>query len=95
MDPLKEMFNKKFYQHLAVEFNKANKNFHSEKFLKEVTKNLETLSLNERLRNTSIVLKNYLPSDFKKATEILFKIIPNVNKGYTSLVFPDFIGLYG
>jgi len=95
MDPLKEMFNKKFYQHLAVEFNKADKNFHAGKFLKEVTKDLETLSLNERLRNTSIVLKNQLPTDFKKATETLFKVIPNVNKGYTALVFPDFVGLYG
>jgi len=95
MEPLKEMFNKKFYEQFAVEFNKADKKFNSDKFIKEVTHNLETLSLNQRIRNTSIVLKNHLPADFKKATETLFKVIPNANKGYTSLAFPDFIGLYG
>ncbi len=95
MEPLKEMFNKKFYEHLAVEFNRADKKFNASKFLKEVTQNIEHLSLNQRLRNTSIHLKNYLSTDFKKATQTLFKVIPNAKSGYTALVFPDFIGLYG
>lgn len=94
-DALKEMFNKKFYEQFAQEFNKIDKNFHPEKFIKDVTKNSEHLSLNERMRNTSIVLKNYLPSDYKKSLELLFKVIPNIKRDYTSLVFPDFVGLYG
>lgn len=94
-DALKEMFNKKFYEHFAQEFNKVDKNFHPEKFVKNVTKNSEHLSLNERMRNTSTVLKNYLPSDYRKSLELLFKVIPNIKRDYTSLVFPDFVGLYG
>ncbi len=94
-DALKEMFNNKFYEHFALEFNKVDKNFHPDKFVKEVTKNNSQRSLNERLRNTSIVLKNYLPPDYKKSLELIFKIIPIVKRDYTSLVFPDFIGLYG
>lgn len=95
MEPLKEMFNKKFYDQLAVGFNNADKNFHPEKFVKQVTKDLESLSLNQRLRNTSVVLKEHLPADYKKSIEIMFKVIPVVKGGYVSLVFPDFVGLYG
>ncbi len=94
-DALKELFNKKFYQHFAEEFHKIDKNFHPDKFVKEVTKNSEQLSLNQRMRITSVVLKKHLPSDYKKSTELLFKIIPNLERGYTSLVLPDFVGLYG
>lgn len=94
-DALKDMFNKKFYEQFAQEFNKVDKNFHPEKFVKDVSKNIEQLSLNERMRNTSVVLKKYLPSDYRKALEFLFKTIPNLNRNYTSLVYPDFVGLYG
>jgi len=92
---LKEMFNKKFYEHLALEFAAADTNFHPIKFVKEVTKNIAQLSLNERMRNTSIVLKKNLPADYKKSLELLFRIIPNLKRDYTSLIFPDFVGLYG
>ena len=94
-EALKEMFNKKFYEQFAFEFNKVDKNFHPEKFVKEVTKGIEQLSLNQRMRNTSIVLKKQLPSDYKKSIELLFETIPNLKNNYTSLVFPDFVGLYG
>lgn len=95
MDPLKEMFNKKFYETFAQEFSRVDKNFNIKLFIAEVTKNLDQLSLNERMRNTSIVLKNHLPTDYKKTIEILTNVIPKLNRGYTSLVFPDFVGLYG
>jgi 3-methyladenine DNA glycosylase AlkC len=94
-DALKEMFNKKFYEQLAQEFNKVEKTFHPEKFVKDVTKNIDQYSLNERMHNTSIALKRHLPSDYKKSIELLYKVIPNIKRDYTSLVFPDFVGLYG
>lgn len=95
MEPLKEMFNKKFYSHFALEFSKADKNFKTEQFIKDVTKNFEPLSLNERMRKTSHILKEHLPQDYKKAIDVMFKVIPNTQRGYTNLVFPDFVGLYG
>lgn len=94
-DALKEMFNKKFYTKFSLEFKKADKNFNSKNFLKDILNGIDELSLNERLRKTSIVLKNNLPSDFKKSVDILYKVIPNLDRGYTSLVFPDYIGLFG
>lgn len=94
-DALKEIFNKKFYAQFAQEFSKVHKHFHPEKFVREVTKDFEQLSLNERMRNTSVILKKHLPAEYKKAVELLFKTIPNLNRNYTSLVFPDFVGLFG
>ena len=94
-DALKDMFNKKFYERLAIEFNKADKNCHSEKFVKDVIKDLDSMSLNQRLRNTSVVLKKYLPADYKKSVEILKEVAPGFAKHYTAFLFPDFVGQYG
>lgn len=95
MEPLKEMFNRAFYERLAKEFSKADKNFNASKFIGDVTTGMEALSLNERMRNTSHVLKKHLPTDYKKILDIFFKVIPNMHGGYTNLLFPDFVGIYG
>ncbi len=95
MEPLREMFNTSFYESFAGEFARADKNFNTEKFLREVTKDLAELSLNQRMRRTSEVLKNNLPGDFKKTIKIMEKVIPHTRGGYTNLVFPDFVGQYG
>lgn len=89
------MFNKKFYERLAMEFNKADKNFHPDKFVKQVVKDLDSLSLNQRLRNTTVLLKQHLPSDYSKAVVILSKVVPEFRSHYTSFLFPDFVGQYG
>lgn len=95
MEPLKEMFNKSFYEKLATEFQKAEKSFNKKKFVTEVTKDLAALELNGRLRNTSVVLKQHLPADYKRSIEIMKEVIPKMHGGYANLVFPDFVGLYG
>ncbi|WP_369764742.1 DNA alkylation repair protein [Flavobacterium sp. WC2429] len=92
---LKEMFNKKFYERLATAFNNADVNFNTTKFIDEVTIGLENRSLNERLRFTSITLKNHLSLDFKEAIQVLNKVIPNSPTGYTALIFPDYVGQFG
>jgi 3-methyladenine DNA glycosylase AlkC len=94
-EQLKEMFNKMFYEQFALEFSKVYKHFHPDKFVKDVTQNLSELSLNQRLRATSVVLKKHLPANYKKSIDILVDVIPNLKTGYTTLVFPDFVGLYG
>ncbi|MBO9152133.1 DNA alkylation repair protein [Chitinophaga sp. GCM10012297] len=95
MEPLKEMFNREFYRHFAQAFAGADKNFNPKTFIKDVTQGMETLSLNGRLRNTSVMLHKHLPGDFTKAAEVLFKAAPSLQTGYTALVLPDFVALYG
>ncbi|HEX8517661.1 MAG TPA: DNA alkylation repair protein [Bacteroidia bacterium] len=94
-EALKDMFNKKFYSELAATFNKADKNFHPEKFIKDVSVNLEDLSLNQRMRNTSVVLKKHLSSDYSKALAVLLEVASEFKGGYRALLFPDFVGQYG
>lgn len=95
MEPLKEMFNHRFYTGFAEAFAKADRNFNAAQFIKDVTHNLDQFSLNQRLHNTSVVLKNHLPADYKKAIAILYKAVNHVQTGYTALVFPGFVGMYG
>ncbi|MEO6903083.1 MAG: DNA alkylation repair protein [Bacteroidia bacterium] len=95
MEPLKEMFNKSFYERLALEINKVDKKFQVDNFVNEVIDQLEKRSLNERLRNTSIVLKRHLPKRYEAAVELLTTVAPSFNSHYTAFLFPDFIGLYG
>jgi 3-methyladenine DNA glycosylase AlkC len=95
MEPLKEMFNLAFYKRLSAEFGRADQNFNQEKFVKDVTKDMQDLSLNQRMRNTSVVLRKYLPADYVKSLDIMKSVIPNMYGGYTNLLFPDFVGLYG
>lgn len=94
-EQLKEMFNESFYIKLAQELKKVDKDFKVEQFKKAVTKDLYALSLNQRLRNTSIVLKQFMPNDYKKTLHAFYDVIPHLKQGYTTLIFPDFVGLYG
>jgi len=95
MEPLKEMFNREFYRYFAGVFADSDKNFNATAFISDVTANLDELSLNGRLRNTAIVLQQHLPKEFKKAVDVLYKAAPALRRGYTALVLPDFIALYG
>lgn len=95
MEPLKEMFNRAYYKKLANVIQQAHKHFHQERFFNDVTKDLDSLALNQRLRKTSVILREYLPRDFKKAVQVLEKAAPAMPTGYTALVFPDFVGQYG
>lgn len=95
MEPLKEMFNRAFYDRLALTMSNVYPEFQRSTFIKEVTADLSALSLNERMRHTSVVLEKHLPNDYAKALKLLKKAIPLMPGGYTNLLFPDFVGLYG
>ncbi len=95
MEPLKEMFNKAFYEKLAQEINKIEKNFKSQGFVKEMMTVLEPLSLNERMRQTTHALHRHLSGTYKKRIELMNKVIPAMPGGYTNLLFPDYVGVYG
>lgn len=95
MEPLKEMFNTAYYETLAREFAKVCRSFDPDKFIKEVTAGIAPLSLNQRMRRTSEVLKRSLPADYRKTIGIMEQVIPHTPRGYTNLLFPDFVGLYG
>ena len=94
-EPLKEMFNARFYQDLSKQVKRAYPTFNEKGFIKDTTLGLEHLSLNERLRNTSLILNKYLPSDYLKSLNVMYEVIENSPKGYVALVFPDYVGVFG
>ncbi|MBI3221401.1 MAG: DNA alkylation repair protein [Bacteroidetes bacterium] len=95
MEPLKEMFGRAFYSKLAESVSTVYKPFHAKQFLTDVCEPLSSLSLNERMRHTSVVLQKYLPSDYQKSIGILNEVIPLMPGGYTNLVFPDYVSQFG
>ncbi|RAW02107.1 DNA alkylation repair protein [Pseudochryseolinea flava] len=95
MEPLKEMFGHSFYKKLAHAVASVHAPFQAARFIKEVTHNIEELSLNQRMRKTSVVLHQHLPANYTQALGILKDVVPQLNGGYTTLLFPDFVSQYG
>lgn len=95
MDPLKEMFNRAYYAKLAEAVHSVYQPFPVKVFLTEVCEPLASLSLNERMRHTSVVLQKHLPSHYPKSIGILNEVIPIMPVGYTNLVFPDYVSQFG
>jgi 3-methyladenine DNA glycosylase AlkC len=95
MEPLKEMFGHTFYKKLANTISSVHPPFSATRFVNEVTHNIEELSLNQRMRKTSLILHQHLPENYRQAIGILKEVVPQLNGGYTSLVFPDFVSQYG
>lgn len=94
-DALKEMFNHAFYLKLSNALSDVYPAFKKEAFVKEVNQKNAVLSLNERMHNCSIILKNYLPENYQKAIHVLYDTVPTLDAGYTTLIFPDFVGRFG
>lgn len=84
-----------FFGRLATELTKTHPSFAKGEFLKDVQEGHEQRSLNERMRHASLILQKYLPQDYPVALEILKETIPHMDRGYTSLLFPDFVGVFG
>jgi 3-methyladenine DNA glycosylase AlkC len=95
MEPLKEMFGPVFFASLTDALKRVYRRFPAETFLRDVHEGLAPLSLNERMRHTSVQLRKHLPEEYGTSVGILREAIPLINKGYTTLTFPDFVSQYG
>lgn len=95
MEPLKELFNEAYYKNLGKELKIVYPKLNEKSFVEFCIKDLNQRELNERLRHTTKTLNNFLPNDFQTAVNILKQVVPNLKTGYTTLVFPDYVGLYG
>jgi 3-methyladenine DNA glycosylase AlkC len=94
-DPLKEMFNQRYFERLATEIQLVWVAFSTPDFVTEVCLGLEERSLNERMRHCATVLGRLLPQDYRQAIELLKQVIPNMPKGYQNLLFPEFVAQFG
>jgi 3-methyladenine DNA glycosylase AlkC len=95
MEPLKEMFGPAYYESLSRALVSVHPSLSVAEFMNEATASLGPLSLNHRMRHTSLVMNRFLPADFRKAVAIMKEVVPLLKPGYTNLVFPDYVSVYG
>ncbi|MBL7963105.1 MAG: DNA alkylation repair protein [Flavobacteriales bacterium] len=94
-EPLKEMFNRAYFERLAKETAAVHPRVDRAAFLKEVQLGNEARELNARLRHASNTLRKHLPSEYRRAVHVLKELAPRMPKGYTALLYPDFVGQFG
>ncbi len=92
---LKEMFDEARYRKMAGDVAAVFPHFNQEGFLKLTLPGLEPLALLARLRRATEALHATLPADYAKALGVLREVAPRWGEGFTALVLPDFVGLYG
>ena len=92
---LKEMFNEARYRKMARAVAAVFPKFDSRRFLQRTLPGLEPLALLQRLRRASEALRETLPAEYAKALALLREAAPRWGEGFTALVLPDFVGLYG
>lgn len=86
------LFNKAKVQDLAIRVNKVWPEFSQKDFINETVKEFPNLELKARIAWIAECLKKYLPSDFKKAVNILLESLPPPNNPQLSdNDFGDFI----
>jgi len=92
---LKEIFDENRFRHIAEEVSGISKDFDADRFLELSLTGLAELSLMQRLRRMTESLHATLPKNYGKSLTILKKLAPRINRGFVTLVLPDFVGKYG
>ncbi|MCC6840765.1 MAG: DNA alkylation repair protein [Flavobacteriales bacterium] len=93
--PLKEMFNRPFFEQLARETAEVAPGVDRTVLLAQLLEGNEGRELNARMRHASTCLRHHLPADFRTAVDLLKQVVPRMPRNYTALLFPDLVGLYG
>lgn len=94
-EQLKEMFNRTYFDRLAKEVEAAAPSVKRTALLKDLLNGNEGRELNARMRHASSTLHKHLPNDFRKAVNALKEVAARMPRGYTALLYPDFVGQHG
>jgi 3-methyladenine DNA glycosylase AlkC len=94
-EPLKEMFNRAYFERLAKELEAVHPSLKRTSFLKAVQYGNDARELNARMRHAAITLRDHLPIDYRTAVHVLKDLAPRMPTGYTALLYPDFVGVHG
>lgn len=94
-EPLKNLYSEELIASLCHALNTAYSKFDSEKFRVRIfDEEWGKKELKERMRHISETLKIFLPSDYRKAIEILKPVSSHFN-GFEYMFFPGYVELYG
>lgn len=92
---LKDIFSAARFRQIAALLAEIASGFNPRHFLKLATTGLAPLSLLQRMRHGSHALRATLPSDFPAALAVLQKLAPRLERNFTAMMLPDFVGVYG
>ena len=102
MGLLKDLYSRVFYGNLSDALLEVLPSFNKQKFLQQIfTDDFSRKELKARMRHTSETLHAFMPADFKRMVEIIYKLIQNLKKknigedGLTYMFLPDYIEVYG
>ena len=99
---LKDIYSVSFYEQFCTALQASIPKFSSKRFMARIfVEEFEGYELKQRLKHTSMVLTEFLPSDYKQANKILMKIIDNLRSNgieennFEYLFLPEYIELNG
>lgn len=98
----KNIYNQNFFDIFTETLIQIKSDFDKKSFLKCIYDNeWENRELKQRMRHISIVLKNHLSENFDKNSDVILRLIPQLEKNGIKehniefMFLPDFIELYG
>lgn len=100
-EPLKNIFNPIFFEHLTTAIKSRLPDFNDQHFINRIFDIAwEKKELKQRVRHISTTLKNYLPGAYPDQVKIIVGIIEDLKKegrkgGFEYIFFPDFIEQFG
>jgi len=99
---LKDLYSPSFFDRFSEILSTLIPSFNRQLFVEEIfTEGFKQMELKERMRHTTLVLHQFLPADYTKATKVIETLIIKLRAeqfGEYSLVFmflPDYIETYG
>lgn len=101
MEPLKELYNRSFYERLSDLLKPLVPGFKKAAFLRDIhTDAFAGMELKERMRHTTVVLHQHLPGDFGDAMQMFDQLIATIRvsdfgSSFVFMFLPDYIEVYG
>lgn len=99
---LKDIYTESFYSRFSQIVGEVVPSFNQEKFIELIFEgNWKEKELKERMKHTSLVLKDFLPQDFAQSAEVIEEIINRLRQNNISektiefMFLPDFIERFG
>jgi 3-methyladenine DNA glycosylase AlkC len=99
---LKDLYSPAFYKQLTRALSVVIPTFNRQRFTSRIfTDDFQDKELKARMRHTTQVMQNFMPSDFKKSVGILQELIRELEKngigedGLAYMFIPDYIEVYG
>lgn len=102
MEPFKNVYSPAFYEKLGNRFQHLHPSFDKQRFEELIfDAAFESRELKDRMRHTTGVLHQLLPSDFPTTSQLLLRYISEFQEelhqenAFPYLIFPDYVGTYG